>query len=222
MKKILIPVTNHAFLGNTEKPNGTYAPELTHAVHEFAGAGYDYDIASIHGGEAPVYGLDVEGDEVNRQVLQDTTFTAKLKSTLAVADVNGADYHGIFYPGGYGLLTDLAKDAQFAGIAMAHFGAGKVLGAVCHGPSAFLPMNDGTGTPFLSDKSVTGFTREEEIDYETIHDVPFLLEEELARKARLFSKKQPWLEHVVVDGRLVTGQNPASARGVARKMVEQI
>jgi len=130
MPKILIPVTNHAVLGDTDKANGTFAPELTHA-------------------------LDVE--------------------------ITIGDYDAIFYPGGFGLLSDLAVNEDMGQIAAQHYEGGGIIAAVCHGPGALLPITLSNGEKLLADKSVTGFTREEEIDFGTIDDIPFLLEESLTR-----------------------------------------
>lgn len=222
MKKILIPVTNHAVLGNTDKVNGTYAPELTHAVHVFNEAGMDYDIASIKGGKVPVYGADIEGDDVNSSVLQDTTFQNRIQNSIPVSQININDYDAIFYPGGFGLLTDLAFNNDFAQLAQQHYENGGVLAAVCHGPAAFLPVTLSNGEKLLASKSVTAFTREEEIDYGTIDDIPFLLEESLSRSAALYSKVNPWKEYVIEDDRVITGQNPTSAHAVGRAIVKQL
>ncbi|XOV78117.1 MAG: type 1 glutamine amidotransferase domain-containing protein [Aestuariibacter sp.] len=222
MKKILIPVTNHAFLGETKEENGTYSPELTHAIDVFLKAGFDYDIASIKGGKAPIYGIDIEDDEVNSKILGDSDFQKRINNTIPVSDINVDDYHGIFYPGGFGLLSDLYANDDFATVAAAHYENGGVLGAVCHGPAALLPIILSDGKKLLADKSVTAFTREEEIDYGTIDNIPYLLEEHLARNAARYSKVQPWGEYVVEDGRLITGQNPASAHAVGAAMVRQI
>lgn len=222
MKKILIPVTNHATLGDTEQANGTYSPELTHALHVFSQHGIDYEIASIKGGKVPIYGTDIEGDEVNQAVLNNEDFQNRSNNSLPVTEVNIADYDGIFYPGGFGLLSDLASNEDFAKLAASHYENGGILGAVCHGPAAFLPIKLSSGEALLDDKSVTAFTREEEIDYGTINDIPFLLEEALARKAARFSKVKPWQVFVVEDGRVISGQNPASAHDVAKAMVKQL
>ena len=222
MKKILIPVTNHSTLGNTDKVNGTYAPELTHALQVFMDAGIDYDIASIKGGKAPIYGEDIAGDEVNTHVLKNETFQNRVKNTIAVLEVNIQNYDAIFYPGGFGLLTDLATNEDFAELARKHYESGGILGAVCHGPAAFLPIKLSNGEKLLASKSVTAFTREEEIDYGTIDDIPFLLEEFLARTAALYSKVRPWKEYVIEDGRVITGQNPTSAHAVAHAIVKQL
>ncbi|WGY45980.1 MULTISPECIES: type 1 glutamine amidotransferase domain-containing protein [unclassified Vibrio] len=219
MKKILIPVTNHATLGDTDQANGTYSPEITHVIHELTTAGFEYDIASINGGKAPLYGTDIEGDEVNSRVLADDDFQNRINNTIPVSQINIDDYVALFYPGGFGLLSDLASNASFAQLAAKHYEGGGTIAAVCHGPAALLPITLSSGESLLASKSVTGFTREEEIDFGTIEHIPFLLEESLTRKAARFSKVQPWQEFVIVDERLITGQNPTSAHGVGKALV---
>ncbi|MCC4790081.1 type 1 glutamine amidotransferase domain-containing protein [Vibrio splendidus] len=222
MKKILIPVTNHATLGDTDQANGTYAPELTHALKEIIAAGFEYDIASIKGGKGPLYGTDIEGDSVNAEILADDDFQNRINNTIPVSQINVESYDAIFYPGGFGLLSDLATDEQFAAIAAKHYEDGGVIASVCHGPAALLPIVLSNGEKLLSSKSVTGFTREEEIDFGTINDIPFLLEESLARSAARFNKVQPWQELVIVDERVITGQNPTSAHAVGATLVKQL
>ncbi|MCX2982007.1 type 1 glutamine amidotransferase domain-containing protein [Halieaceae bacterium IMCC14734] len=220
MKKILIPVTNHATLGDTNQANGTYAPELTHALHVFLEAGFEYDLASIKGGKAPLYGTDVEGDAVNDAILNNAEFQTRLANTMELSQVAIADYDAIFYPGGFGLLSDLASNEDFALLSATHYENGGILAAVCHGPAGLLPITLSNGQKLLSDKSVTGFTREEEIDFGTINDIPFLLEEALTRNSARYSKVQPWGVFVVEDDRVITGQNPASAHAVGEAVTK--
>lgn len=220
MKKVLIPVTNHATLGDTDQANGTYAPELTHAVHVFMEHGVDYDIASIKGGKAPLYGTDAEDDAINNSVLGDEDFQSRINNTIPVSQLNIEDYDAVFYPGGFGLLSDLATNEDFAKLSAAHYDNGGILAAVCHGPAGFLPITLNSGEPLLANKSVTAFTREEEIDFGTIDDIPFLLEESLARNAARYSKVKPWGEFVIEDERVITGQNPTSAHGVGKAIVK--
>jgi putative intracellular protease/amidase len=222
MKKILIPVTNHATLGTTDQANGTYSPELTHALHVFLAAGIEYEIASIKGGKAPMYGTDIEGDTVNDAILNNEEFQNRINNTIPVSQVNVGDYDAIYYPGGFGLLSDLATNKDFATLAAKHYEDGGIISAVCHGPGALLPIMLSNGEALLANKSVTGFTREEEIDFGTINDIPFLLEESLTRKAARFSKVQPWGVFVIEDDRVITGQNPTSAKAVAEAIVKQL
>lgn len=222
MTKILIFVTNHATLGETDEANGTFAPEITHALHEITGAGFDYDLVSIKGGVAPLYGTDMEGDDLNSRVLADENFQNRINNTIPVDQINVDDYDGIFYPGGFGLLTDLASNKDVAALSAKHYENGGVLSAVCHGPAGLLPIKLSNGEALLSQVSVTGFTREEEVDFGTIEKIPFLLEESLARTAKNYSKTRPWGEHLVEDKRVITGQNPASAGAVGRALVKAL
>ncbi|RVU86362.1 type 1 glutamine amidotransferase domain-containing protein [Leucothrix sargassi] len=219
MTKILIPVTNHATLGETDQANGTYAPELTHALSEFIKAGIEYDIASIKGGQAPMYGTDVEGDEVNATILADEEFQNRINNTIPVSQINIENYDAVYYPGGFGLLSDLATNEDFAAMSAKHYEDGGVIAAVCHGPAGLLPITLSNGEKLLASKSVTGFTREEEVDFGTIKDIPYLLEESLARTAAKYSKVQPWGEFVIEDDRVITGQNPTSAHAVGVAVV---
>jgi putative intracellular protease/amidase len=222
MKKILIPLTNHATLGTTDEENGTYAPELTHALHVLLEAGFDYDLASIHGGAAPLYGTDIEGDDINKHMQKNITFKERVNNTLPVSHINIDDYDAVFYPGGFGLLSDLAINEDFAKLSAKHYENGGVLAAVCHGPAAFLPIQLSNGEKLLANKSVTGFTREEEIDFGTIDKIPYLLEESLARTAAQYRKVQPWQAFVIEDNRVISGQNPGSAKGVGEAIVKQL
>ncbi|TKB46753.1 type 1 glutamine amidotransferase domain-containing protein [Thalassotalea mangrovi] len=222
MKKILVVATNHGTLGDTNEANGTYAPELTHALEKFFAAGFGFDIASIKGGVAPIYGEDTEGDAINSMILSRDDVKKKLANTLVVEQLNLADYAAIFYPGGFGLLSDLATHKKTAGLLADYYENGGVIGAVCHGPAGLLPVQLGNGESLLSKHMVTGFTREEEVEFGTIEKIPFLLEESLTRSARKYIKRAPWTENVVVDGRLITGQNPASASGVGEAIVNQL
>ncbi|WP_299493818.1 type 1 glutamine amidotransferase domain-containing protein [uncultured Shewanella sp.] len=222
MKKVLIPVTNHATLGETDQANGTFSPELTHVVHVLKAAGIDYEVASIQGGKAPIYGTDIENDDVNTSILGDEDFQNRINNTLPMSQVNISDYDAIFYPGGFGLLSDLATNEDFAKLSAQHYEKGGILAAVCHGPAGLLPIKLSNGEFLLATKSVTGFTREEEIDYGTINDIPFLMEEALTRKAARFNKVQPWAEFIIEDGRVITGQNPGSAHAVGEAIVKQL
>lgn len=222
MKKILIPVTNHATLGTTDSENGTYSPELTHALDVFLKAGFDYEITSIKGGKAPIYGTDIADDTVNDAILGNQEFQDRINNTTPVSKINIDDYDAIFYPGGFGLLSDLANNQDFAQLSANHYENGGVLAAVCHGPAGLLPITLSNGEKLLASKSVTGFTREEEIDYGTIDNIPFLLEESLTRISARYSKVQPWGVYVVEDDRVITGQNPASAHAVAETVVKNL
>jgi putative intracellular protease/amidase len=222
MKKVLIFLTNHDTLGKTNQANGTYAPELTHVVDVLNKNNIDFELASINGGKAPLYGEDTEGDDVNSAVLKEASFQEKINRTVPAAKIDIEQYDGIFYPGGFGLLTDLASNEQVGTMAAKHYEAGGVIAAVCHGPAALLAITLSNGDALLTHKHVTAFTHEEEVDFGTIGDIPFLLEEALTRKASKYSKVQPWNEFVIEDDRVITGQNPSSAHAVGVALVKHL
>ncbi len=226
MKKVLILLTNHATLGlgpgHTPEPNGTYAPELTHALNEMLNAGFDYDLVSIKGGLAPLYGTDIDGDAINHHILSDSNFQIRVNNTIPASQINIFNYSAIFYPGGFGLLYDLATNKLVANLSAQHYDNGGVIAAVCHGPAALLPISLSNGEKLLTDKVVTGFTRDEEIASGTIDKIPFVLEDALKQAAKRYINVQPWDEFIIQYDRLITGQNPASAAAVGRALVETI
>jgi len=220
MKNILIVLTNHATLGTTDEANGTYAPELTHALHEFKAAGFSYDFASIHGGKAPIYGAEDNDDEAHTSLLSDGTLLQQLDNTQSINNIDATAYDAVFYPGGFGLLSDLHANLEAAKITAEIYDNGGIVGAVCHGPAGLLPVTLSNGQKLIADKSVTAFCKEEEIAAGTIEKIPFLLEDTIKATAGSYSKVAEWQEYVIEDNRVVTGQNPASAHGVGQKMVE--
>ena len=219
MANILIIATSHDSLAGER--NGTYAPELTHAIHEFVRAGVEFNVATDKGGLAPMYGEEVD-DGINRELLQMDRVEAALRESSTLDATEPDQHNGVFFPGGYGLLFDLAEDSISAAITASVFEKGGVIGAVCHGPAGLLPVRLSDGTGLLDTRIVTGFTREEEIDYGTIDKIPYLLEERLTRAARQYNKVSPWREFVVEDQRVIAGQNPQSAGLVARSMLSHI
>ena len=221
MKKILVLVTNHATLGAAQEKNGTFAPELTHALHEFLHADMAFDIASLQGGAAPLYGDDVD-DGVNLEVLKDARVSAAISDTKRIDQLDPNDYGAVFYPGGFGVLYDLAKSEKAGKLTATIFEDGGVVGAVCHGPAGLLPVTLSNGENILKNITVTGFTYEEEKDFGTLAKIPYLLEESLTRAAGQYSKKGPWLTFIIEQGRVITGQNPQSAAAVGKAMVAQL
>lgn len=215
---ILVIVSNHGELDG--KPNGTYLPELTHALHVLDREGIAFELASPAGGPIPGYGADA--DELTRTMLADATFAARLQNTLCLADVDVGRYAGLFYPGGYGLLFDLTENAHSQRIAAAFFERGAPVAAVCHGPAALTRVRSTSGALLLEGKQVTGFTREEEVAMNTLAAIPFVLEERMIESGATYQKKAKWQELVVEDGNLITGQNPASAGAVGEAIVRAL
>jgi putative intracellular protease/amidase len=216
--RVLVITSNHGDLGG--KPNGTYLPELTHALHGLENAGLDYDLASPRGGEIPGYGHDA--DELTRTMLASPTFAARLRSTLRLAEVDPSAYAAVFFPGGYGLLFDLTEDADSQRLTASFFERGAPVAAVCHGPAALSRVRRADGTSILAGRDVTGFTREEEVAMQTLDVIPFVLEERMLEVGAVYRKKAAWQVLIVEDGNLITGQNPASAAGVGEALVRAL
>ncbi len=213
MKKILFVVTSHDKKGSTGAPTGYYLGEVSHAWEVLKNAGYEIDFVSPKGGKAPVDGLDLK-DAVNKAFWEDEVYRHKVENTLKPSEVNPADYAAIYYAGGHGTMWDFPEDEAIAAIATRIYENDGVVGAVCHGPAGLVNVRLSDGTYLVDGKKVNAFTNEEETAVKLDNVVPFLLESKLIERGARFEKSGLWQPHVTVDGRLVTGQNPASAKGV--------
>jgi putative intracellular protease/amidase len=216
-KKILIVVTSHNDLGGTGK-TGFYVPEVAHPWHVFKQAGYQIDLVSPQGGEPPQDGVDLE-DPIQRAFLGDAEMAGKLASTLRPNEVDPADYAAILYAGGHGTMWDFPDNADLAGLARDIYEANGVVAAVCHGPAALVNITLSDGTYLVDGKQVSVFTDEEEAAVGLTDVVPFLLQSTLEERGAKNMGAPNFQAKVSVDGRLVTGQNPASAAPVAEQIV---
>ena len=212
--KTLIVVTSHSILGTTGKPTGYYLPEVSHPFFKLMDQGIEVDIASPKGGKAP---LDESSrdltDPVNKRLLEE--YGAKLENTLKLSQVKSEDYKAIIFAGGHGTMWDFAQTPEVATIAEGIYANGGIVSAVCHGPAALLNLKDKNGEPLVKGKKVAAFTNEEEEAAGLTKIMPFLLETELVKRGL-------WQKKVIVSGRLVTGQNPASAEGVGEEVAKLI
>ena len=218
--KLLAILTSMPTLGPGGPANGTFFPEIAHALRAVHEAGIAYDIASPKGGAVPLYGED-SADVLSGEMASQAPLQAALKTTIKLSSVEAAGYSAVFLPGGYGLLWDLVDDVDVQRIIAQIYAGGGVVSAVCHGPAGLLNVRQNDEF-LIKNRRVTGFTRQEEIDYGTIDAIPFLLEERLMASGGVYSKVVSWQEHVEVDGRLITGQNPASAHAVGRLIAEMM
>jgi putative intracellular protease/amidase len=218
-KRILFVVTSHSKLGKTGKSTGAYIGEVTHPYEVFTDAGYEIDFVSPKGGKTPLDGMDAL-DEVSQKYLADKSFMAKLNSTKKPTEVSAADYSAVFYAGGHGTMFDLPDDEDLKNLSSSVYESGGVVSAVCHGPASLVNLKIKNGRYLISGKKVTGFTNEEESAVGLTDAMPFLLEDKLKERGGVYSKASKFKKHVVVSERLVTGQNPASARGVAEEVLK--
>lgn len=220
-KPVLMVLTSHAQLGDTGKPTGFFLGEVTHPLEVFEKAGLTVELVSIKGGEPPVDGLDLD-DPVNARYWNDPEFRAKLAATRKLADVNPTDYAGVYFSGGHGTMWDFPDDESVQKAARALYEAGAPVGAVCHGPAALVNVKLSDGSYLVDGKEVSAFTNAEEEKVGLTKVVPFLLATKLEERGAKHLPAPDFEKQVVVSGNLVTGQNPASAAGVAEKMVEML
>lgn len=215
-KTILIATTSHDRKGVTGQRTGAYLPEIAHPFAVFARAGFAVHFASVKGGAIPLDGVE-DADAASRTFLAE--HRQQLDASLAAREVNPRAYDAIFFAGGHGAMWDLPDDAAFQRIAADIYDAGGVVAAVCHGPAALVNVKLSNGNYLVADKAVSAFTNDEEraVQLETV--VPFLLANRLVERGARHEAAPNWQANVVVSERLVTGQNPASATGVAEAVI---
>lgn len=218
-QRILIATTSHSTKGSTGQPTGAYLSEVAHPYDVFVQAGFSVELASVSGGEIPLDGVE-EADAASRAFL--TARSGELKQSIAAKDVDAGRYDAIFFAGGHGAMWDLPDNADFARVARSIYERGEVVAAVCHGPAALVNITLSDGGYLVAGKRVSAFTNEEERQVKLTDVVPFLLADKLTERGALHEGAAPWQKHVVVSERLVTGQNPASAAGVAEAVVELV
>jgi uncharacterized protein (TIGR02246 family) len=217
-RKILLVLTSHAELGSTGRATGFYVSEAAHPWKAFTEAGYVVDLASTRGGEPPRDGEDRDDPE-QREFLDDPRVAAQLASTPAVDDVKAAGYDAVLLAGGHGAMWDFPASASLAALARDVYENGGVVGALCHGVAGLVDVVLSDGSHLVEGRRVAAFTNSEEDAVGLTDVVPFALQTRLTGLGARHSAApdfQPW---VVRDGRLVTGQNPASARELAAAML---
>lgn len=222
-KKALIVVTSHDRLGDTGRPTGYYLPEVTHPYYALLDAGVEVDVASPKGGTAPMDPSSGDRkDPANARFLDTPSDRDKVARTARLAEVDPTVYRAILFAGGHGTMWDFRGNPDVQRLAAAIHEQGGVVAAVCHGPAALVDVRLSSGDYLVAGKRVTGFSNDEEEAAELTRVVPFLLEDALADRGGRYEKAPGglWQEHVVTDGRLVTGQNPASAAGVGRAVAQ--
>ena len=221
--KILMVLTSHDKLGDTGKKTGFWLEEFAAPYYVFADAGAKVTLASPKGGQPP---LDPSSDADDAQTESTKRFKADeetqklLANTSVLSSINAEGFDAIFYPGGHGPLWDLAEDADSIALLETFSATDRPIGAVCHAPAVFKHPKDKEGNKLVSGKRVTGFTNTEEEGVGLCDVVPFLVEDMLKANGGDYAKGDDWASFVVVDGKLVTGQNPASSEAAASKLLE--
>ena len=211
--KILMVLTSHDQLGNTGRKTGFWLEEFAAPYFVFRDAGVELTLASPKGGQPPI---DPKSDLPENQTpamtrfKKDKTAQKALANTVKLAGVRSEDFDTVFYPGGHGPMWDLAEDSDSIHLLESFYDSGKPIALVCHAPGVLRHVKY-RGEPLVKGKRVTGFANSEEEEVQLTHVVPFLVEDELKRLGGLFEKGPNWASFVITDGRLITGQNPASS-----------
>ncbi|MEU7820628.1 type 1 glutamine amidotransferase domain-containing protein [Catellatospora sp. NPDC049111] len=223
--KVLMVITSHDQLGDTGRKTGFWLEELAAPYYRFRDAGWDVTLASPLGGRPP---LDPKSNEpefrtdLTRRFEADAAAEAQLDTTLRLDSVSADDFDTVFYPGGHGPMWDLAEDPVSIALIEQVVRSGKAIALVCHAPGALRHVTTPEGTPLVAGRKVTGFTDTEEEAVGLTKVVPFLVEDELVAKGAHFSKADDWQPYVVTDGRLITGQNPASSGPAADQLISMV
>jgi putative intracellular protease/amidase len=224
--QILMIVTSNARLGDTDKPTGFWAEELAAPYYALVDAGAHVLLASPAGGPVPLDPGSVkpqgENDDVVERFLADTALAALMQTTAKVADLDGAKFDGIFFPGGHGTMWDLPTDAGVTTAVEAAFKANKLIASVCHGAAGLVTAKRADGESIVKDLRVNSFTDAEEIEVGLDGVVPFMLETRLRALGGKFESAANWTPFVVHDGQLISGQNPQSSALVAQTLLSKL
>ena len=220
--KIVMVLTSHDQLGDTGRKTGFWLEEFAAPYFVFRDAGVDLTLASPKGGQPPV---DPKSDLPENQTpamarfKKDERAQKELSQTVKLADVKAEDFSTVFYVGGHGPMWDLAESQVSKALLESFYNSGKPIALVCHSPGTLRHVTH-KGEPLVKGKHVTGFTNGEEEEVQLNKVVPFLVEDELMRLGAIFEKVLNWQPHSIVDGLLITGQNPASSTSAAQALMK--
>ncbi|WP_029034859.1 type 1 glutamine amidotransferase domain-containing protein [Salinimicrobium terrae] len=219
--KILMVLTSHDKLGDTGKKTGFWVEEFAAPYYILADAGAEITLASPKGGQPPIDPSSTTEDaqtEATKRFDKDQELQKKLSSTTKLEDVDASNFDGVFYPGGHGPLWDLANNLKSISLIEAFNQQMKPMAFVCHAPGVLANVEDHK-KPLVRGKDVTGFANSEEEAVELTNVVPFLVEDKMNQLGANYSKGEDWSSYVKVDGKLITGQNPASSEKAARELL---
>jgi len=218
-KHVLFILTNAAEIGPNKRKTGYFFPEVAHPYEVFDHAGIAVEYALLAMSVNRVFGYDA--NDPAQLAFRNSAALRRLNHSRKLSEVDVRDYDAIFFPGGLGPMVDISKDPDVKQAVARAWDGGKLVAAVCHGPAALLDVTLADGNPLLQGRKLTSFSNAEEAVYAQA-DVPFLLEDALRAAGAEHSSADPWQAKVVVDGRLITGQNPASGAPLAQELVKAL
>ena len=216
-KNILIVVTNHSQI-DAEHPTGLWFEEFGIPYQIFRQHTYQVTVASPKGGRTPI---DPRSQPTAEQAEEYSEALQALQSTEPLSSINLDKFDAVFFPGGHGTMYDL-PNTEVGQVVSKFIDAQKVVAAVCHGPAAFAQAMSADGTPIVKGRKITGFTNSEEQEVQLDKLMPFLLESKLRELGGEFLSTDNWSEHIVVDGKLITGQNPQSSAKAAQAVIDAL
>ncbi len=225
-KHVLMVVTSHAKLGNTDTATGLYFDELATPYYALIDQNIAVTIASPLGGKTPIVPSSLGSDDSRvanvARFMLDSEAMSKLNHATKLVEIDANLFDGIFLAGGHGTMFDLPNDQNLASILGSMFDANKTIGAVCHGSAGLVSAKRADRKSIIFGKKVNGFTNSEEEKVGLTSVVPFLLETKMMELGGFYEKSEDFAEHAVRDGNLVTGQNPASARKVSELFLQAL
>ena len=216
---VLFVATNAAVIGPNNRATGFFFPEIAHPFEALDQAGVAVEFASLLGGKPPEDGFDAT-DSAQTEFLDSKAYR-RLSRSRPLSEVDVLDYDAVFVPGGLGPMVDITGNPQVQAVVRRAWDAGLIVSAVCHGPSAFLGVTLDDGAPLVRGRKLTSFSTAEEDGYAD-QDVPFDLETGLREEGALYEATEPWQPKLVVDGNLITGQNPQSGALVGGALVDAL
>jgi len=216
---VLFVATNAAVIGPYNRATGFFFPEIAHPFQELDKAGIAVEFASLLGGKPPEDGFD-ETDDTQTAFLNSAAYR-RLSRSRKLSEVDVLDYDAVFFPGGLGPMVDITGNPEVQDTVRRAWDAGLIVSAVCHGPAAFLGVTLEDGSPLVRGRKLTGFSDDEENGYAD-KDVPFDLEAALKSEGALYESTEAWHPHLVVDGRLITGQNPQSGTVIGQALADAL
>ncbi len=223
--KVLFVLTSHDKLGDTGEKTGFWIEEFAAPYYNLLEKGVDVTVATPQGGKAPIdpnsEGPDAQTEDTKR-FYKDTESQKVIDNTLKLETIKAEEFDALFYPGGHGPLWDLAEDKTSIALIESFNKQKKPIAFVCHAPAALKNVKNENGEPLVKGKKVTGFTNTEEEAVKLTNVVPFLVEDMLKENGGIYSKSGDWEVHVLKDGNLITGQNPASSNKAADKLYESL
>ncbi len=222
---VLIVLTSHDRLGDTGEKTGFWLEEFASPYYCLKDSGAQVTLTSPRGGQPPLDPKSSEPDfqtDSTRRFDNDPAAQDELANTVKLAEVKTENFDAVFYPGGHGPLWDLYDNSDSIALIEEFIAAGKPVAAVCHAPAVLLRARDQNGEPLVKGKQVTGFSNTEEAAVGLTDVVPYLLEDELISKGGDYRKVEDWHPLAIVDGLVITGQNPGSSEAVAEALVKAI